>query len=141
MLRTVALLAVVGCGQAFMVAPSAQSPLKSRGMATSLAVKGMPKLGRCLGQGAGPARVSSHGLGLKMMGDDDTVDKSIEAVDWISNPALLQECEPEGTGSVMPLFPLGGYVYLVGLPSHAKRVALITFSILCLVQRHIAADR
>jgi hypothetical protein len=121
MLRTVALLSVAACAQAFLVAPSAHSPLRSRGMATSLAVKGMPKVGRCLGQDPrGPARVNSFGLSLKMIGDDDTVDKSIEAVDWISNPALLQECEPEGTGSVMPLFPLGGYVYLVRLPPCKK---------------------
>lgn len=139
MLRTVALLAVVACGQAFIVAPSAKSPLKSRGMATSAAVAGMPRVGKYLGRGAGPASVKS-GLSLKMMGDDDSVEKSVESIDWISNPALLQDCEPVGVGSVMPLFPLGGYVYLVGQPPNIEMFSLSS-PITCLAQEHINENR
>lgn len=110
-MRTMLLLAgAAATAEAFLSLPVA--PLRSRTGHAAISA-GTPRAGRSLGV-ASRRHVSTTAM---RMGIDDLPEENpADEVKWMMSPALLQECEPEGDGTVLPLFPLGGYVYLVCAP-------------------------
>jgi hypothetical protein len=56
-------------------------------------------------------------LGMTMAGGPDELSDYGDEIKWMPSCLTLSNSEPDGESPVLPLFPLGGYVYLVSLPN------------------------
>ncbi len=57
-----------------------------------------------------------NSLGMSMVEGSGESSGFLDEIKWMPSCVFLTDSEPEGESPVLPLFPLGGYVYLVSLP-------------------------